>query len=277
MLIAVSVVSAHLRETHERWKLEAIPWPEKAHPTAAGTLSMPSGAQGAVDLDWPKEGYALFDGDHRNLGPTFADTSRFGGFMFVLDPDTGRRVWLSDWGGYLATPSGFCFSDTRMYVADLEGSNIFEVDMLEQPGRLLRRISHSALNDVHYVVRTRRGLLVASTGTDMVVELDLQGNALFEWWAGDHGFTSTPAGIERLPKPGAEHRDRYYHTRYQTTHLNAARYRDEDETHLLVLLWHQGALVEIDTTQPANRQEPRVVLDGLHHPHSLRPLAGAGG
>jgi hypothetical protein len=158
----------------------------------------------------------------------------------------------------------------------MEGNSIFEVDLLHEPGRLLRRITHSALNDVHSLVRTRRGLLIASSGTDAVIELDLKGNTLYEWWAGEHGFTATPGGVERLAQPGAEHRATYYHTPYQATHLNVARYRDEEETKLLVLLFHQGTLVEIDTTQPSSRQEPRTVVEGLAHPHALRRLPDGG-
>lgn len=144
--------------------------------------------------------------------------------------------------------------------------------MLHDPGRLLRRITHPALNDTHFVARTGRGVLVASTGTDMVIELDEGGRSLYEWWAGDRGFTTTIGGGEQLPAPDAEHRDQYYHTRYQTTHLNAAQYVDPEETRLLVLLWHQGTLVGIDTTKPQLEQRPRVALSGLTHPHTLRPL-----
>lgn len=276
MLVAISVVSAHIEETHKRWKLEAVPWPEGATPTAQATeRARRFVGPPPQTLQWTKQGYRV-PASHDDLGPVFEDTSQFGGLMCVIDTDSGALVWQHDWGSLLATPSGFCFLNDRMYVADLEGGSVLEVDMLDEPGRIVRRLTHRALNDIHYVTPTRRGVLIASTGTDMVIELDRDGNSLYEWWAGEHGFTTTIGGRERLPDRDAEHRDQYYHTRFQTTHLNAAQYRDEDETRLLVLLWHQGALVEIDTTRPRHQQRPEVVLDGLSHPHSLRPLADGG-
>ncbi|MCP3982165.1 MAG: hypothetical protein GY716_22895 [bacterium] len=48
--------------------------------------------------------------------------------------------------------------------------------------RLQRRISIPQFNDVHHVIATEREtLLVAVTGLDMVVELDLDGGILREW------------------------------------------------------------------------------------------------
>jgi hypothetical protein len=276
VFVAVSVVSAHIEETHKRWKLEAVPWPEGAKPTAeAAEKATRFVGHPPQTLRWTKSGYRV-PASHHDLGPVFEDTSQFGGLMVVVDTETGQQVWRQDWEGHLATPSGFCFAGDRLYVADLEGGSVFEVDMVEVPGRLLRRVTHPALNDTHFVAPTRRGVLIASTGTDMVIELDEAGRSLYEWWAGDYGFTTTIGGAERLPERDAEHRDQYYHTRYQTTHLNAAQYRDAAETRLLVLLWHQGALVEIDTTRPRGQQFPEVVLDGLVHPHTLRPLQDGG-
>jgi hypothetical protein len=276
VLVAVSVVSANIKETHERWKLETF-FQEGQTVLSVDDPRFPAEMRRRLtEVQWPKESYRVLDGGDTDFGPAFTDTSAFGGLMYVVDTDTGEEVWRSDWGDYIATPSGFCFDGDSMFVLDLEGSNIFDVDMRWQPGRLLRRISNPALNDAHYLVRTRRGLLVASTGVDMAVEMDLDGRTLFEWWAGDYGFTSTRNGLNRVPEKERDHRGQYYHTRYQTTHLNAARYRDASETRMLILLWDQGALVEIDTTLPRGKQEPRVVLDGLAHPHSVRPLGDGG-
>lgn len=274
MLVSVSVVSAHLAETHKRWKLEA-------HLNDQGDITGPRDARfedrpaaTPPPLTWAKEGFRLLPDDPHDFGPVYDDTSRFGGHMYVLDLESGNVPWRSAWGEYVATPSAHCFDGDMMYVSDLEGSNVFAVDMKSAPGRIVRRISNPLFNDVHYLVRTRRGLLVASTGLDLAVEVDLDGNTLYQWWAGEHGFTHTPDGIERPVKRGLDHRSSFYHTRYHTTHLNAARYRDAEERFLLILLWRQGMVVEIDTHAPAAEQTPRVILDGLTHPHSLRPLPG---
>jgi hypothetical protein len=273
MLVAVSVVSAHIEETHRRWRLETFlrengrPLEEidPRYPVHRHTETPPR--------YWPKEGYQLLGDDPNHLGPAIDNASKFGGLMYILDLDSGDTVWTSDWGDIVATPSGFCFNGTTLVVCDLEGSNLFEIDMLREPGRVLRRISNPVLNDIHYVAATRRGYLVASTGMDMVVEIDQNGNTLYEWWAGDHGFTEVEDGTHRLPERGVEQRDRYYHTRHHTTHLNAVRYRDRAERYLLVLLWRQGRLIEIDTRGDGT---PRTILDGLSRPHSIAPLSDGG-
>ena len=99
--------------------------------------------------------------------------------------------------------------------------------------------------------------------------MDLQGNSLYEWWACDFGYDKTPSGKIRTAGRGQEHRDQYYHTRYHTTHLNDARFRDAEERYLLSLLFHQGELIQIDRHQTADKQKAKVLLDGLVRPHGL--------
>jgi hypothetical protein len=36
----------------------------------------------------------------------------------------------------------------------------------------------------------------------MILELDLEGNLLWEWWATEHGYAMTPSGKERVPGKG---------------------------------------------------------------------------
>ena len=102
------------------------------------------------------------------------------------------------------------------------------------------------MNDLHGLERTSRGLLVVCSGTDAIIELDLHGHLLYEWWAADHGFTAGPARIQREAGHGHEHRDKFYHTRYQSTHVNTAVFQDRTERFILALLFHQGQLVRID-------------------------------
>jgi hypothetical protein len=123
---------------------------------------------------------------------------------------------------------------------------------------------------MHSFIRTRRGLLVSCSGIDLILELDLEGNLLYEWWAGEFGFTTTPSGKERLPGHDLEHRDQYYHTRYHATHLNTATFRDDEERYILCLLFHQGQLIQIDRSLPAGQQTPQLLLEGLARPHGLK-------
>jgi hypothetical protein len=248
----------------ERWQREGREFLE-----AAARAEVPVVDERITHL---REHYRLPAGEH-DLEPSLTVEADCFGPLFVVDWERGEIAWTKEWGPVLPTPSAFCFDGGTLYLSDRQANSIFEVDFEHDAGALRRRISHPAFNDIHSIVPTRRGLLVSCSGTDAVVEVDLQGNALYEWWAGEHGFTWSPEGFERPSGRGGEHRDRFYHTRFHTTHLNFARYRDAEERFLLVLLWQQGALVEVDTSLPAAEQTPRLVLDGLYRPHHLKPLA----
>jgi hypothetical protein len=267
MLVAAGVFTTQIERLRARWKLEGglppVPGQKVNTPTTTGQ----QGALPDVPLHWRKQDYRILpDGE---LGPALQGDTSFKGTFVVYDWGTREIIWQADWGPHIVTPAGYCFADGVMYINDLEGAGIFTVDVTEQPGRLLKRISHPHLNDLHSLERTRRGLLATCSGTDLVIELDLEGNSLFEWWATEHGYTMTPSGQERTSGRGQEHRDQYYHTRYHTTHLNDAVFRDEDERYLLTLLFHQGLLVQIDRALPEAQQRPEVLLDSLARPHGL--------
>ena len=173
-----------------------------------------------VPLSWKKTDLLILPNVH--LGPTITGEPDYVGTYVVYDWDTHEVIWEADWGNMLVTPAGQCFADGYLYMCDLEAGNIFQIDIDGHTGELMKRISHPYLNDIHSLERTTRGLLVTSSGTDMIMELDLDGNLLWEWWAADHGYSKTPSGDSRTSGRGQEHRDIYYHTRYQTTHLNCA-------------------------------------------------------
>ena len=249
-----------------RWRLEGGLPPVDGTRVRNALTTGPAQAPPHLVLETPRPLYRLpAEGE---LGPAALGEPGNAGCMVVFDWTTKQPVWESAWGNVVYTPSGFCFDHATMFVNDLEGSSVFAVDMVERPGRLLRRISHPYLNDIHGLTRTRRGLLVASSGTDLVLELDLDGRLLYEWWAAEHGLDRSPAGLRREAGRGCEHRNRYYHTRMQTTHLNAARFRDESERLMLVVLFHQGQVVQVDR-DAASGQHPTVLVDGLARPHGL--------
>src|ERR1700728_3688305 len=103
----------------------------------------------------------------------------------------------------------------------------------------------------------------------------MEGNAVWEWEAAEHGCYVSPSGYSRTAGRGKEHRDQYYHTRYQSTHLNCANVRDPgDDSLILAMIFHQGLLVEIDRSLPPEDQKPRVILEGLARPHGLEKIPG---
>jgi hypothetical protein len=272
MNLIATVTSKEMQKLRARWKLEggiAVVPGQRAisQQNAAPVVELST----LEELTWPKEGFVLrAPGDDRSALP---DGHAYAGAMFVYDWSTKEVVWESDWGDRLITPHGFVLADGVVYVADLEAANIFKVS-LSEPGKLLSRISHPALNDIHGIARTKRGLLVSNCGTDCLIELDFAGNSLWEWWAGDHGMTLTPSGLTREAGRGGEHRNRYYHTRYQVTHVNNVDCYGPNDEYVLATLFHQGMIVRIDRTNPRARQRAEIVLAGLARPHGPIPYSG---
>lgn len=270
MLLAASVYTTQNERLRARWKLEGGLPPVPGQKVAT---SLTTGTQKPdIPLTWLKEGYRILPNE--NLGPTMDDRADYSGVFVVYDWDRRERIWQSDWGMVLGNPAGYCFADGFIYMNDFEAGNIFRIGIEPQPGRLLQRISHPYFNDLHSLERTKRGLLAACSGTDLVVEVDLQSNILWEWWAAEHGYTVTPSGETRPSGRGGEHRNRYYHTRYQATHVNCATMRDPQERFVLCLLFHQGTLLQIDRSLPPDQQKGELILDGLARPHSLEKIPG---
>lgn len=266
----LGVVASFFTKNHaamvRRWQREGglppVPGNRVMNPLTSGQTTTPA----YLELEGPRPNYRLLgDGE---IGPASLGDPEDAGCMVVFDWTAKRPIWESSWGTVVYTPSGFCFDRDVMYVSDLEGSAVFAVDMVRQPGRLLQRISHPYMNDIHGLRRTRRGLLVASSGTDVVLEIDTDGRLVYEWWAADHGYRVSPAGLHRSAGRGREHRDRFYHTRMQATHLNAATFRDDDERLMLVVLFHQGQVIQVDRDQTGGAP-PVVLVDGLARPHGL--------
>lgn len=275
MLLAASVYTTQNERLRARWKLEGGLPPV---PGQKVTTSLTTGnGKSDTPLTWLKEEYRFLPPEH--LGPTMEGRDDYAGTFVVYDWDRREIVWQADWGNVLGNPAGYCFADGCIYMNDFEAGNIFRIAVEAEPGKLLQRLSHPYFNDLHSLERTSRGLLATCSGTDLIVEVDLHGKVLWEWWAAEHGYTVTPSGEERISGRGEEHRNRYYHTRYQATHVNCATVRDagrwpEQERFILCLLFHQGLLLQIDRNRPAAEQHGEVILEGLARPHSLEKIPG---
>jgi hypothetical protein len=272
MLVAATIFTTQKDQIVQRWKLEGgiprVPGQKVDNPM----LNADPATLSKIPLTWRKEDFILLpDGV---IAPVTANSAPYSGMMVVYDWDSKEVIWKSDWGNRLLMPSGYCFADGVIYLNDLEGASIFVVDIEREPGRLLKRISHPYLNDLHSLVRTRRGVLVTSSGNDAIFEFDLDGNLLWEWWATEHGYTVSPSGKERTSGRGQEHRDQYYHTRYHATHVNTAVMRDQSDRYVLALLFHQGQLIQIDRSLPGAEQHAEVLLEGLARPHILEKFDG---
>ena len=125
-------------------------------------------------------------------------------------------------------------------------------------------ISLPQFNALHSISRTRNGYLVASTGVDLILEFNREGDILWQWWATDHGFGTTPTGQVRELDKTADHRVIKYGTLQQTTHVNSAA--ELADGRVLATLFHQGMVIAID--RDSGQWQP--IVEGLDHPHSVR-------
>jgi hypothetical protein len=183
-----------------------------------------------------------------------------------------------DTGGLLCLIDDFGFSqktvDLKMAAGMVDAENgvlittfgsIHEVDA--NLGTLKRDVVSSPLfNALHSISRTERGYLVASTGLDLILEINRKGEILWSWWATDHGFDFTPTGSRRVLDKSADYRAVQFGTLAQTTHINSAA--ELPDGRVLASLFHQGMVIAIDRETGA--WQP--VLEGLDHPHAVRIL-----
>lgn len=126
------------------------------------------------------------------------------------------------------------------------------------------------LNAVHWVAPSKAGWLLACSGLDLIIEVDRSGVVVWQWWAIDHGMHTDPIGRHRTIDRDADHRGVDYGTMAQTTHVNSVL--ETSDGSILATLFHQGWLIRIDRTTGDYER----VVDGLVHPHAVRPTPDGG-
>ncbi len=191
--------------------------------------------------------------------PSELDATR--GFLLVVDWD-GERIL----GGLeLDKPLGFLLEGDRLHVALWGNDGVTTLAGSE----VVARIHHPWFNHVHTLDRTPRGLLVSSSGTDLLAEVDADGTLLWEC------FMFEREGADRRLRLGQQFsRALDYNHRYipaaLTTHPNSAILID-DQT-VLATLFSTGELCRVD------RRSGRVdtIVSGLRRPHAIRRRAGGG-
>jgi hypothetical protein len=188
-----------------------------------------------------------------------------GGTFVAFDWDTGQVTWQIPING----AAGFCWRDDRLYINMMR---LCETVAIDGYGHEQNRFSHIAFNNLHTILPTRRGFLHTISGVDTIMETDERGNALYEWWATDHGYDTLPTGRRRTIDRSLDHRYFVYPTLGQTTHINSACFADEREQEILATLFHQGQVIAVDRQSGHSR----VLLNGLHRPHDVRPYPGGG-
>ncbi len=163
----------------------------------------------------------------------------------------------------LKMAAGMVTSEKGVFVTSFGSVHEVDADL----GNVRQDVVSSPLfNALHSISRTQRGYLVASTGLDLLLEFNRDGEILWSWWATDHGFELTPSGRSRVLDKSADHRTINYGTLSQTTHVNSAA--ELPDGRILASLFHQGTVIVIDRETGAWQ----VVLEGLDHPHAVRVL-----
>jgi len=165
----------------------------------------------------------------------------------------------------ISCPSGFDFKNNLIYVASMRKNMIY---VLNKELSVVGRINNKYFNDVHSLNSTKNGFLIASSGLDLVLEIDPNGKILWDWWAIDNGYEITPLNKKRRISKKIDHRKTGYPTLEQTTHINSAIFSDKNEKKIISSLFHQGEVIEIDRTSGKSK----TILRGLKQPHSIYKL-----
>lgn len=133
-------------------------------------------------------------------------------------------------------------------------------------GEIVRIINNNLFNNLHSIEPSKNGLLITSTGTDSIIEIDPQQPEIpkWEWIATEHGFSKTPLGLTRLIDKSVNYqKEGNISTKKHTTHLNSAIEYDED--HILATLFHQDKLIKINR----KTKNFEVIFEDLVNPHGI--------
>lgn len=178
-----------------------------------------------------------------------------GGKIVILDWTNKKIIWDVS----IDLPTGIICCDNLLFVNSLKN----QILGLDKSKRIRHCIKNKNFNSLHSLVKTPRGFLVTSSGTDLILEVDIQGQTLFDWWATDHSFNRTPNGEERILDKSKDHSIEIYPTLLQTTHVNSVVPYGQDN--ILATLFHQGILIKIDR----RTGDYTTLLEGLSNPHAI--------
>lgn len=160
------------------------------------------------------------------------------------------------------SPMGILQEDNKLYVNDARDN---EIKIYNTNLNISGIIKNRFFNDLHSIQKTQdNNFLITSTGLDLVLKIDREGNILNEWWAGEHGFDKDQNNINITFDRTKLYSDDSIPTSSQSTHLNYSIELDED--HYLVSLFHQGKIIKINNKDGSFE----VVANNLTRPHSIR-------
>ncbi len=138
---------------------------------------------------------------------------------------------------------------------------------LNDAGEIDLTIRSPLFSQLRSLRRTERGLMVTSSGIDAILEVDLEGNIIWSWYATEHGYAMAYNGENREIDKNIDHRLFNYPGKLQTTHLNSAIVDPYDPGKILTILFYQGKVARIDR----ETLEHECVINDLNGAHHIRP------
>ena len=166
-------------------------------------------------------------------------------------------------------------------------SDVSRVMLLDRDANIIKEYTHpffAFLHSISFNKETQR-FFVVSSGYDCLIEMDLEGNVCWEWFAWEHGFNPTLDGVylcrdgkqaEELKANGkkavfvdpAEYKSYGMMTSLRSNHPNSGSYHPANKHVVLVTLGHSGEVIEIDQRNGTWT----VVISGLEAmPHGIQP------
>lgn len=137
---------------------------------------------------------------------------------------------------------------------------------LNEQGEIDLSIRSPLFSQLRSLRRTSRGLMVTSSGIDAILEVNLEGDVIWSWYATESGYSRAYGGGERVIDKKMDHRTKCYPGRLQTTHLNSAIVDPYDSDKVLTILFYQGAVARIDR----KTLEHEIVIRELSGAHHIR-------
>jgi hypothetical protein len=185
----------------------------------------------------------------------------FGGRLVLLD--WAKRRVLAERA--VPGPTGLAVLGDQVVVCSWTEQCVFLLNGRDKPAT----ITHPWFNALHSVDVTPEGtLLLASAGSDLIVEVNEKAEIVWEWFGPEHGYDRQPDGTPTFFDRAADYRTMRRSTAEQSMHVNSAILLDGDT--VLATLFHQGQLLLIDR----RTGKSTILLDGLSRPHGLHRRDG---
>ena len=166
-------------------------------------------------------------------------------------------------------------------------SDVNRVLLVDANANILKEYRHSFFAFLHSLSydHVSRKFLVVSSGYDCLIEMDLEGNLCWEWYAWENGFSPTLEGVylcrspieaERLQAEGKAvmHIDPKKYMEYglmtsqRSNHPNSGCYHPSNNNLVLVTLGHSGEVLVINKKNGSWKS----VVSGLKAmPHGIQP------